>query len=58
MNPNADKIIGTACGNRVEDVEAPVASSIRQLDRLVDELARESLYLCMNNISIAIYLER
>jgi hypothetical protein len=39
-NPNAALITGTVCGVRVEDVEHPLMRQIRQLDKLVDELAR------------------
>ena len=39
-NPNAEKITGTVCGVRVEAVDDPVMKRIRQLDKLVDELAK------------------
>ena len=39
-NPNAALITGTVCGVRVEDVEHPLMRQIRQLDKLVDELAK------------------
>ena len=38
-NPNAEIITGTVCGVRVETVEDPLMKRIRQLDKLVDELA-------------------
>lgn len=40
MNPNADKITGTVCGVRVEEISDPVMQKIRWLDKLVDELAK------------------
>ncbi len=40
FNPNAQKIKGTICGVRVEDITDPLMQKIRQLDKLVDELAK------------------
>lgn len=40
MNPDARLIQGLVCGVRVEDVPDPLMRKIRQLDKLVDELAR------------------
>lgn len=40
MNPNRDLIKGVVCGVRVEDVKDPLMKQIRQLDKLVDELAK------------------
>jgi hypothetical protein len=40
MNPNATLITGVVCGVRVEDLADPVMQKIRQLDKLVDELAQ------------------
>ena len=40
MNPNRDLIKGVVCGVRVENVEDPLMKKIRQLDKLVDELAK------------------
>ncbi len=37
--PNAALIKGVVCGVRVEAVEHPLMRKIRQLDKLVDELA-------------------
>jgi hypothetical protein len=39
-NPRAKLITGTVCGVRVEEVEDPLMRRIRQLDKLVDELAQ------------------
>ncbi len=39
-NPNAALIAGVVCGVRVEEVEHPLMRRIRQLDKLVDELAK------------------
>jgi len=40
MHPNCGLITGLVCGVRVEQVEDPLMRKIRQLDKLVDELAR------------------
>ncbi len=40
MHPNRALVTGVVCGIRVEDVEDPLMRTIRQLDKLVDELAR------------------
>lgn len=40
MHPNSALIKGVVCGVRVEDVQDPLMQKIRQLDKLVDELAK------------------
>jgi hypothetical protein len=40
MNPNSSLITGVVCRVRVEEVEDPLMKRIRQLDKLVDELAK------------------
>ena len=40
MHPNRSLIKGVVCGVRVEEVEDPLMRKIRQLDKLVDELAK------------------
>lgn len=40
LNPARDKITGTICGVRVENIEQPLMREIRYLDKLVDELAK------------------
>jgi hypothetical protein len=40
MNPDAKLVTGVVCGVRVEDVADPLMRKIRQLDKLVDELAK------------------
>lgn len=40
MHPNRAQITGVVCGVRVEAVEDPLMRTIRQLDKLIDELAR------------------
>jgi len=40
MHPNSALITGVVCGVRVEAVEDPLMQRIRQLDKLVDELAK------------------
>ena len=39
-NPRAEMITGTICGIRVEEIEDPMTKRMRQLDKLVDELAK------------------
>ncbi|MCA8963666.1 MAG: DUF2200 domain-containing protein [Planctomycetes bacterium] len=43
LHPNRAKITGVVCGVRVEAVEDPLMRTIRQLDKLVDELAKGKL---------------
>ena len=40
LNPNRSLITGVVCGVRVEEVEDPLMQQIRQLDKLIDELAK------------------
>lgn len=40
IHPNAGMVKGVVCGVRVEDVPDPLMKRIRQLDKLVDELAK------------------
>jgi hypothetical protein len=40
MNPKAKLITGVVCGVRVEEIADPLMRKIRQLDKLVDELAK------------------
>jgi hypothetical protein len=40
MHPNRSLIKGVICGIRVEEVDDPLMQKIRQLDKLVDELAK------------------
>lgn len=40
INPNSSLVKGVVCGVRVEDVEDPLMKRIRQLDKLIDELAK------------------
>jgi len=39
-NPNAELITGVICGIRVEDIADPIEKKARQLDKLIDELAK------------------
>ena len=39
-NPRAELITGRICGIQVEVIEDPLMKKIRQLDKLVDELAK------------------
>ena len=40
LNPARDRITGLICGYRVEAIEDPIAQKVRQLDKLVDEIAK------------------
>jgi hypothetical protein len=40
LHPKRSEIKGLICGYRVEDIEDPVEQQVRQLDKLVDELAK------------------
>ena len=40
MHPKCSLITGVICGVRVEEVDDPLMRKIRQLDKLVDELAK------------------
>lgn len=40
MNPNAERITGKICGIRVEEITNPIEKQVRQLDKVVDELAQ------------------
>ena len=40
MNSNRDLITGSICGIKVQDLEDPLMKKIRQLDKIVDELAK------------------
>ena len=39
-NPRSEKITGKVCGVQVETIDDPLMKKIRQLDKLVDELAK------------------
>ncbi|OYN98268.1 DUF2200 domain-containing protein [Enemella evansiae] len=40
LNPNRSLITGSICGYQVQEIEDPLMQQIRQLDKLVDELAK------------------
>lgn len=40
IHPNTSLIKGVVCGVRVEDIDDPLMQKIRQLDKLIDELAK------------------
>ena len=40
LNPNRSLITGSICGYKVQEIEDPLMQQIRQLDKLVDELAK------------------
>lgn len=39
-NPGSERIIGSVCGVKVEEIKDPMTKKMRQLDKLVDELAK------------------
>ena len=40
MNPNCEKITGSICGVKIQEIKDPLMKRIRCLDKLVDELAK------------------
>ena len=40
LNPKADQISGSICGNKIQDITTPLTKQVRYLDKLVDELAK------------------
>jgi hypothetical protein len=40
LNPKRDLVKGVICGVRIEDLDDPAVKATRQLDKLVDELAK------------------
>ena len=40
MNPNAGLITGVICGVRVEEIDDPFMKKVRQMDKVVDEVAK------------------
>ena len=40
LHPNRGQIPGVICGYRVEDIEDPFEQKLRQLDKIIDELAK------------------
>lgn len=40
FNPRAELITGSICGIKVEEIDDPMMKKVRQLDKLVDELAK------------------
>ena len=40
LNPAADRITGSVCGVKVQEVEDPLMRRIRYLDKIVDEVAK------------------
>ena len=51
-NPESDKIRGTICGIRVEDIEDPMTKKIRQLDKLIDDLAKGKPTVIERNLAM------
>lgn len=39
-NPGAERITGSVCGVKVETIDDPLMKKIRQLDKMIDELAK------------------
>lgn len=40
LHPNRGQITGLICGYRVEDIQDPFEQKLRQLDKIIDELAK------------------
>jgi hypothetical protein len=40
MNDNRNLITGSICGHKVQEIKEPLMKSIRQLDKIIDELAK------------------
>jgi hypothetical protein len=40
LHPNRAQIKGLVCGVRVDEIQDPMTQTIRQLDKLIDELAK------------------
>lgn len=40
INPNRNKIKGSICKVRIEEIQDPLMKKIRYLDKLIDELAK------------------
>lgn len=40
LNPARGEITGLICGHRVEEIADPLEQQVRQLDKIVDELAK------------------
>lgn len=40
LNPNTEKITGTICGYKIQELENPLTKQVRYLDKVVDELAK------------------
>ena len=40
LHPDADKITGSVCGVRIDQIDDPLMRNIRRMDKLVDELAK------------------
>ena len=60
FNPKASLIKGVVCGVRVEEIEDPLMRKVRYLDKLVDELAKESRWRrsCESNSYVSPGLEK
>lgn len=40
LNPSRELITGSVCGVKIQEIEEPLMTEIRYLDKLVDELAK------------------
>ncbi|MFK7760370.1 MAG: DUF2200 domain-containing protein [Phycisphaerales bacterium] len=40
MHPKAKEITGVVCGYRIEEINTPLTRKCRQMEKLIDELAR------------------
>ncbi len=40
INKNTEKITGSICGVKIQEIEEPLMKNIRYIDKLIDELAK------------------
>jgi hypothetical protein len=40
LNPNVDKITGSICGYKIQEIADPLMKKIRYMDKLIDEIAK------------------
>jgi hypothetical protein len=40
LNPNVNKITGSICGYKIQEIQDPLMKKIRYMDKLVDEIAK------------------
>jgi hypothetical protein len=40
LNPKVDKITGSICGYKIQEIQDPLMKKIRYMDKLIDEIAK------------------